>query len=59
MRGNIAGWEEGDGSFVKSWDGHDLKDSKFWCLVTSPVSWPPDPVLRRGFQGFRYTDDLW
>lgn len=59
VRGNIAGWEKGDGSFVKSWDGHDLKDSKFWCLVTGPISWPSEPVIRRGFQGFRYTGDLW
>lgn len=59
VRANIGGWEKGDGEKVTSWDGHDLSGAKYWCLLTAPVSWPPEPILRRGSQGFRYVGDLW
>ncbi len=59
VRANIAGWEKGDGEKVTSWDGHDLSDSKYWCILSAPVSWPPEPILRRGFQGHRYCGNLW
>ncbi|HEY0171151.1 MAG TPA: hypothetical protein VGB98_09010 [Pyrinomonadaceae bacterium] len=58
VRANISHFEEGDGRAVKSWDGHDLTP-KWWAVLTAPVSWPEEPVKRRGFQGFRYTEDLW
>lgn len=59
VRANIAGWEAGTGEHVTSWDGHDLSDAKFWCLLTGPVSWPPEPLTVRGHQGIRYVGDLW
>ncbi len=58
VRANISHFQEGDGRAVKSWDGHSLKP-KWWVVLTAPVSWPPEPIKRRGFQGFRYTTDLW
>jgi hypothetical protein len=58
VRANISHFEEGDGRAVKSWDGHSLAP-KWWAVLTSPVSWPDEPVKRRGFQGFRYTENLW
>lgn len=60
VRANISHFEEGDGRPVKSWDGHDLMPN-WWAVLTAPVSWPEEPISRRGFQGFRYTDtkQLW
>jgi len=43
---------------VKCWDGSE-RYSKWWVELTAPVSWPPEEIRRRGFQGFRYTTDLW
>lgn len=59
VRANIATWEAGTGEHVSSWDGHDLSTAKFWALLTSPVSWPPFEVKMHGFQGIRYTEELW
>lgn len=59
VRANIASWEAGTGEQVDSWDGHDLSDAKWWAILTSPVSYPPEPITRKGFQGFRYTETLW
>lgn len=58
VRANIADFERGDGRAVKSWDGRSLTP-KWWAVLTAPVSWAPEPIRRRGFQGFRYTEDLW
>jgi len=60
VRANISHFEEGDGRAVKSWDNRDLTP-KWWAILTAPVVWPDEPVRRRGFQGFRYTDteQLW
>lgn len=58
VRANVSHFEEGSGRAVKSWDGRDLNPN-WWAVLTAPVSWPPEPIRRRGFQGFRYTGDLW
>lgn len=56
VRVNIAGYEEG--GELDCWDG-TTRSSKYLAICTAPVSYPPEPVKRRGFQGFRYTEDLW
>jgi hypothetical protein len=53
---NIAGYEPGDSR--KCWD-ETIRKPKYWAVCTTPVSRPPEPLLRRGFQGMRYTEDLW
>jgi hypothetical protein len=56
IRLNIAGYEPG--SAAKCWD-ETIRTPKYWCVCTGPVSRPPEPITRRGFQGIRYTEDLW
>ena len=56
LRLNIAGYEPGDSR--KCWD-ETIRRPKFWAVCTGPVSRPPERMLRRGFQGIRYTEDLW
>ena len=55
-RFNIAGYEPGDSK--KCWDGK-YRAPKYWAVCTGPVSEPEVPIKKRGFQGFRYTADLW
>lgn len=55
-RFNIAGYEPGDSR--KCWDG-TYRAPKYWAVCTGPVSEAEVPIKRRGFQGFRYTGDLW
>lgn len=60
VRANISHWEIGTGEPVASWDGHDLSQAKYWAILTAPVSYPPEPLKRRGHQGIRYVyEDLW
>lgn len=56
VRLNIAGYEPGDSR--KCWDG-SYRAPRFWAVCTGPVSKPESPIKQRGFQGFRYTGDLW
>lgn len=56
IRLNIAGYEPGDAR--KCWD-ETIRQPKFWATCCAPVSRPLEPIKRRGFQGFRYTEDLW
>jgi hypothetical protein len=56
VRLNIAGYVDGDER--ECWD-EEIRRPKYWAVCTGPVSRPPEPVARRGFQGFRYTTDLW
>ena len=56
VRLNIADYQPGDAR--KCWD-NTIRQPKFWAVCTGPVSRPPEPMKRRGFQGFRYTEDLW
>jgi hypothetical protein len=56
LRLNIAGYESGDSR--KCWDD-TIRTPKIWVVCTAPVSRPVEPVLMRGFQGFRYTEGIW
>jgi hypothetical protein len=56
VRLNIAGYEPGDAR--ECWD-KTIRQPKFWVECAAPVSRPLEPVKMRGFQGFRYTEDLW
>ena len=56
VRLNLAGYEPG--TTRKCWD-ETIRTPKFWAVCTPPVSRPPEEMLRRGFQGIRYTEDLW
>lgn len=56
LRLNIAGYEPGEAR--KCWD-ESIRHPKYWAVCTGPVSRPPETMLRRGFQGFRYTEELW
>lgn len=56
VRLNIAGYEDGDAR--ECWD-QTIRKPKYWAICTGPVSEPPEPIKRRGFQGFRYTEELW
>jgi hypothetical protein len=53
---NIAGFE--DGTSQKCWDDK-VRKPKCWAVCTAPLSRPTEPIKRRGFQGIRYTEDLW
>ena len=56
LRMNIASYEPGDER--ECWDT-TIRKPKFWAVCTAPVSRAPEPITRKGFQGFRYTEDLW
>lgn len=56
VRLNIAGYEPGDAR--ECWD-REIRQPKVWAVCTGPVSRPSESMKRRGFQGFRYTEDLW
>lgn len=56
VRMNIAGYEPGDAR--ECWD-RTIRKPKYWAVCTGPVSRPPEQILRRGFQGIRYTEELW
>lgn len=56
VRLNIAGFEPGDAR--RCWD-EAIRQPKFWAICTAPVSRSPEPIAMRGFQGFRYTQELW
>src|SRR5688572_19249290 len=54
VRANIAGWIPGDEiGPVTCWDD-SARNATWWAQLTAPISWPPEDILRRGFQGFRY-----
>jgi hypothetical protein len=56
VRLNIADYVAGDER--ECWD-KQIRRPKYWAVCTGPVSRPEEPVRRRGFQGFRYTEGLW
>lgn len=56
VRMNIV--EYRPGSEAISWDQKYL-NPKYWALCSAPVSRPPEKIFRKGFQGFRYTEELW
>lgn len=55
---NIAGYYDGSETEVKCWDNVS-RTPRWWAVCTGPVSFPPEMITRRGFQGFRYTEELW
>jgi len=57
-RMNIAGYQDGTDFKLDCWDG-ETRTSRWWVICAAPVSFPPEPIKMRGFQGFRYTEDLW
>lgn len=57
-RMNIASYEDGATSEVKCWDDVS-RAPKWWAVCSAPITFPPEIIERRGFQGFRYTQDLW
>lgn len=56
VRLNIAGYEPGDSR--ECWD-QAIRKPKYWAVCTGPVSRPPERIERKGFQGIRYTEELW
>lgn len=56
LRLNIAAYIAGTSE--RCWDG-ETRAPKFWAVCTAPVSRPEAPINKRGFQGFRYTEELW
>lgn len=56
-RANIAGWLTEQPAMV-CWDDSPLA-CNYWAVLSGPFTEPPEPIKRRGFQGFRYTEDLW
>lgn len=59
LRANISHWVSGQGEKIHFFDDHDLSSAKFWAILTGPISYPPEQIKMRGFQGFRYTEELW
>ena len=58
VRANIASWERGDSiGGLHCWDD-TTRHPKWLAVLTGPVVWPAEPMKRRGFQGFRYTEEL-
>jgi hypothetical protein len=55
-RMNLAAWREN--WTLECWDGVE-RYARFWAVCSAPVSYPPEPIKMRGFQGFRYTTELW
>lgn len=58
VRMNIAGYEPGDNVEIECWDKIS-RSPKWWAICSGPVSYPPTEKPWRGFQGIRYTEDLW
>lgn len=58
VRMNIASYEPGERVEVECWDKLS-RSPKWWAVCTGPVSYPSREIHWRGFQGIRYTEDLW
>jgi len=55
-RARIAGFEcGGERTFI---DGRTCS-ARNWMLLCAPVEKAPRDIPMRGFQGFRYTEELW
>lgn len=57
-RMNIAGYESGKDVSIECWD-QTSRSPNWWVICSAPISFPPTTILRRGFQGFRYVEELW
>lgn len=59
VRANIASWIPGSQiGDVRCFDGED-RNAKWWAELTAPISWPEVEIRMKGFQGFRYCQELW
>lgn len=56
-RAHIASYET-DIPAVQCWDG-STRRHKYWAVLTAPFEPATELIRMRGFQGFRYTGDLW
>jgi hypothetical protein len=56
VRMNIAEYLPGTAEIC--WDS-TIRQPNFWAVCSAPVSRPSEKIYRKGFQGFRYTEDLW
>jgi hypothetical protein len=56
-RARIAGYETNLRT-VRCWDD-TTRTYKVWAILSAPYEPAPETILRRGFQGFRYTVELW
>lgn len=56
-RANIADWLTDQPTMIRI----DSTESahKWWAVLSGPFVEPPEKILRRGFQGFRYCEELW
>lgn len=59
VRANIADyWPGSQVGKVECWDD-STRDAKWWAVLTAPISWPEVEIRMKGFQGFRYCQELW
>jgi hypothetical protein len=56
-RANIAAWLTEQPPMMRL--DQTVHVHKFWCVLSAPFIEPPERIRMRGFQGFRYTTDLW
>lgn len=58
-RCNIATWLDHMPEDTEPCDPDNMPACKHWAVLTRPFVRPPHKIYMRGFQGFRYTGDLW
>lgn len=56
-RAHIASFDGNVGT-LQCWDG-TMRDHKYWAVLSAPYEPAPEVIRMRGFQGFRYTQELW
>lgn len=55
-RANIVGFAGAGGRRILNGGEYTARE---WVIVTGPVVKPPQPIEIKGFQGFRYSRELW
>jgi hypothetical protein len=58
FRLNIAAIVEGGTMTFRDRPIPQTWTARYWMILTAPVAEPKERMLMRGFQGFRYTDEL-
>lgn len=58
FRMNIAGIVEGGTMVFRDRPIPQTWTARYWMILTSPVVEPKERMPMRGFQGFRYTDEI-
>jgi hypothetical protein len=56
FRANIISYDEAEE--IKCYDG-SKHFGRCWVIIGPPVMRAPREIRMKGFQGFRYTEDLW